>query len=175
MTAELAFQVYGIPAPQGSKRHVGHGILKESSKKVAPWRDDVKAAAERQIEAEAHGIWDPFAGPVHVFVVFQFARAAGHYGTGRNAGLLKTTAPRYPMGKTVHGDIEKLARSTFDALSTAGVFLDDKQVVSTQLDKVFAVNGRPGAFIRVTDLDRLNSIVRAAIPIEDVQVSEARL
>ncbi|QDH92357.1 RusA-like resolvase [Gordonia phage Spooky] len=28
----------GIPAPQGSKRHVGNGILIESSKRVGPWR-----------------------------------------------------------------------------------------------------------------------------------------
>lgn len=28
--------VHGIPAPQGSKRHVGNGVLLESSKMVKP-------------------------------------------------------------------------------------------------------------------------------------------
>ena len=34
----------GVPAPQGSKRHVGGGRLVESSKKVKPWRRAVNAA-----------------------------------------------------------------------------------------------------------------------------------
>ena len=45
----LAFTVRGIPGAQGSKRHVGHGVMIESSKKVKPWRSDVKAAAEDAI------------------------------------------------------------------------------------------------------------------------------
>ena len=38
--------VNGLPAPQGSHKHVGGGRMVESSKKVKPWRQDVKAAAE---------------------------------------------------------------------------------------------------------------------------------
>lgn len=41
----IAFDVYGEPAPQGSKRHVGGGRMIESSAKVKPWRQDVVAAA----------------------------------------------------------------------------------------------------------------------------------
>ncbi|WP_312681328.1 hypothetical protein [Stenotrophomonas chelatiphaga] len=42
--------VYGSPAPQGSKSFKGlaksgRAILVESSKKVCPWRQDVKLAA----------------------------------------------------------------------------------------------------------------------------------
>ena len=39
--------VYGQPAPQGSKRLVGKVML-ESSKKVQPWRQDVKQAVLSQ-------------------------------------------------------------------------------------------------------------------------------
>jgi crossover junction endodeoxyribonuclease RusA len=46
----LTFTVRGTPAPQGSKSfkgiHGGHAVLAESSKKVKPWRMDVKAVAE---------------------------------------------------------------------------------------------------------------------------------
>ena len=45
----LTVIVYGTPAPQGSKRHVGHGRMIEQSKRVKPWRNDVKAAAETAI------------------------------------------------------------------------------------------------------------------------------
>lgn len=33
----IGFHVIGLPAPQGSKKHVGHGVMVESSKKVKPW------------------------------------------------------------------------------------------------------------------------------------------
>lgn len=35
----------GSPAPQGSKRHLGRGILIESSKNVGPWRERIALAA----------------------------------------------------------------------------------------------------------------------------------
>jgi Holliday junction resolvase RusA-like endonuclease len=47
----LVITVFGQPAPQGSKRHVGHGVMVESSKKVKPWRQDVVAAARSVIES----------------------------------------------------------------------------------------------------------------------------
>ena len=49
---EIFIPVIGIPAPQGSKRHVGHGIMIENSKRVKPWRQDVKEAKTRQTLAK---------------------------------------------------------------------------------------------------------------------------
>ena len=43
--------VEGIEAaPQGSKRHVGRGIMIESSKRVKPWRDAVRIEANKVVE-----------------------------------------------------------------------------------------------------------------------------
>jgi crossover junction endodeoxyribonuclease RusA len=39
--------VRGIPAPQGSKRHVGGGRMIESSRAVGPWREAVRAETQR--------------------------------------------------------------------------------------------------------------------------------
>ena len=47
---KIFIPVRGVPAPQGSKRHIGHGIMIENSKKVKPWRQDVRAAAIDQYE-----------------------------------------------------------------------------------------------------------------------------
>ena len=51
----ITLTVYGQPAPQGSKRFVGikngRGMMIESSKKVRPWRQDVKRAAEEARES----------------------------------------------------------------------------------------------------------------------------
>ena len=40
----LKIFVTGDPAPQGSKRHVGGGVLVESCKRLPDWRKDVRAA-----------------------------------------------------------------------------------------------------------------------------------
>jgi hypothetical protein len=61
----IEFMVTGTPAPQGSKKFVGttktgRGILAESSKKVKPWRMDVKAGARpaRHAARPADGVDD---------------------------------------------------------------------------------------------------------------------
>jgi len=41
----ITFFVPGKPAPQGSKRHVGRGIMLESSREVGPWRERVALVA----------------------------------------------------------------------------------------------------------------------------------
>ncbi len=131
----LTIVVYGLPAPQGSKRHVGNGVMVESSKYVKPWREDVRAAAERlvacdcpeQCGALAPGY--PLDGPLLVSMVFTFARPRGHFRTGRNAHLLRDSAPARPYAKP---DLSKLLRSTEDALTSAGAWRDDARVVEYQ-------------------------------------------
>lgn len=121
----LEIIVYGRPAPQGSKRHVGNGIMIESSKAVKPWRDDVKNAAENTI-AEQLGTIYPLDAPLVVRMVFTAARPKSHFRTGRNAHLLRDNAPARPAGIP---DLSKLIRSTEDALTAAGVWRDDARVV----------------------------------------------
>jgi Holliday junction resolvase RusA-like endonuclease len=144
----LSFDVLGIPAPQGSKRgfynkHTGRVAMVESSKKVRPWRQDVAAAAEQAIEECG---WEHRGMPVRVTVEFFFPRTKGHFGTGRNSHLLKPSAPFWPA---VRPDIDKAARSTFDALGNAGCFADDARIVETRLTKRYADRNRPGARITV--------------------------
>lgn len=129
--AELRIVVFGTPGPQGSKRHVGGGRMVESSKKVAPWRQDVAAAALKLIACgcfEQCGTltdgW-PQTGPLVARMVFSFARPKSHYRTGRNAHLLRDAAPARPAGKP---DLSKLLRSTEDAL-TGLAWKDDALVV----------------------------------------------
>lgn len=119
--------VYGAPAPQGSKspkrnKHTGRIHLVESSKYVKPWREDVVAAALR---ARPRG-WTPLTGPLAAEMVFTLTRPKSHFGTGRNAGQVKKSSPALPVGVP---DLSKLARSTEDALTTAGVYRDDALLV----------------------------------------------
>ena len=46
----LVLFVAGLPAAQGSKRHVGGGRMIEMSKAVAPWREAVRAETQRAMQ-----------------------------------------------------------------------------------------------------------------------------
>ena len=146
---EIFIPVIGIPAPQGSKRHVGRGIMIENSKRVKPWRQDVKEAAI----VHYHG--PVLDGAVEIEIIFLFARPKSHYGTGRNVTKLKESAPEYMTSKS-RGDIEKLERSTYDALSetTGGtVIKDDSLVVRNKNEKRYcSEDEHPGAYITVRSL-----------------------
>ncbi len=126
----IRFNVYGSPAPQGSKRHVGNGVMIEMSKKLKPWREAVRYEA-----VEARGDAAPIAEPVTVVMVFTFPRPKSHFRVGKNSHLLRDGAPMYPGGIP---DLSKLARSTEDAIVQAGLLKDDALIVEyDRLRKVY--------------------------------------
>lgn len=128
--AELIFIVPGRAAPQGSKRHVGGGVMVESSKRVKPWRADVREAA--MVAMRHAGLTLPMPGPFSLVAEFVVARPKGHL-TSR--GALSATGRRtpYPMGG---GDVDKLCRALCDALSGI-VYHDDRQVVRIEAAKSY--------------------------------------
>ena len=67
-----------------------------------------------------------FAGPVHVDSTFIMPRPKSHFGTGRNAGKLKGSAPQYHVKKP---DVDNMIKFYFDILNNLA-WLDDAQVVS---------------------------------------------
>ena len=150
---QIEIRVWGIPAPQGSKQVrgyvAGRAILGESSKAVAPWRVDVRAATQNQYQGPI------LTGPVAVCATFLFSRPKGHYGSGRNADRLKPSAPRH-LTSVRHGDLDKLLRSTFDGLSQSaggGLITDDSLIVEVMANKRYVEEGElPGAYLTVTKL-----------------------
>lgn len=144
----IKFRVNGIPAPQGSKRHVGGGRMVESSRAVGPWREAVRAEAFRAItELWAHELYQE---PMSVTVVFVLARPKSHLYQGGNPPVGSTVRPSAPAYPAKRPDLDKLARAVLDGLVAGGVMADDSQVVSLNCAKVFAGNGEaPGAVIEV--------------------------
>lgn len=143
----LAFLVHGAPAGQGSKRHVGNGIMVEDNKRTRPWRESVKHAALDAIaewESTHSQPWAPHATPVHTTITLRIPRPKHHYRTGRFAAILRDDAPTYAPNTP---DLDKALRAIFDALTDAGVWRDDRQVVAVYATKVY--DSRPGAVVRV--------------------------
>lgn len=145
----IVIRVIGIPGAQGSKRLTRYGSLIESSKKVQPWRQDIRHASLEAYQFE------PIEIACHVEIDFLFPRPKSHFGTGKNQGRLKASAP-YFLTSHASGDIDKLCRSTLDGLSvtTGGTVLkDDSFVVSiTATKKYIQKNELPGAIIKIMPL-----------------------
>ncbi len=146
----LTIRVYGLPAPQGSKRHVGRGVMVESSNAVKPWREAVKFAAIESLRVgpdDEHGMAERLAFPFG-----QAALAVSVTFTLPKPQSAPKTRRTWPQRKP---DIDKLVRSTFDALTDAGVWRDDSQVVDLVAVKTYPGESMyalpsPGAVIHVT-------------------------
>lgn len=141
---EFVIDVSGSPAPQGSKVQTRYGGLREASKKVGPWRNAVRTEVQFVMD-------EPMVGSVAVAISFRLPRPKGHYGTGKNLGRLRDSAPIFP---TTVPDIDKLIRSTLDGMTEGGAFRDDSQVVSVYAIKTYCSQDQaPGATITITLLE----------------------
>jgi Holliday junction resolvase RusA-like endonuclease len=74
-----------------------------------------------------------FSGALSLDLRFYMRRPQSHFGTGRNAGRLKDTAPRF---HTTRPDSTKLTRAVEDAL-TGVVWRDDAQVSTQVIAKLY--------------------------------------
>lgn len=125
----IVVTIPGSPAPQGSKRHVGRGIMIESSKNVGPWRERIALAAHN-----AMGGRTLIDGPITLDLAFVLPRP--------KSAPKRTTPPA-----TKRPDLDKLARAALDALTNV-MFGDDSQVTSLRCSKRLAgIDETPGLTI----------------------------
>ncbi|MFE3031526.1 RusA family crossover junction endodeoxyribonuclease [Streptomyces canus] len=133
------------PAPQGSKKRGRNGQIIDDCKRLKPWREAVEAAAKNAMNARwlAGNGEESLDGPLSVEVVF----------TVRKPVSAPKTRITWPTTRD-SGDIDKLLRSTFDALTNGGAIADDSRIVEVTARKVFPGEGldaldAPGAVIRL--------------------------
>jgi len=131
----IRLTIYGKAAGMGSKTAFVRGnraIITDANPQARKqWANAVTAAA-----AEAMNGRKPLVGPVSAEVTFCFCRPKSHYGTGRNSGGLKGSAP---MLHSQSPDIDKLLRALFDAL-TGVCYLDDRLIWKVTAERQWTVN-----------------------------------
>ena len=124
---KLSIRVYGKPLAKGSaqafigktKKGERFAGIRPANPKLEAWEQAIRAAAVKAMDGRKL-----IREPVAASMLFFFARPQAHYGTGRNAGQLKASAP------TRHSqtpDLDKLVRAVFDALT--GIVFDDDRCV----------------------------------------------
>ncbi len=136
MTALLGlytFEVRGEPKPQGSKRAMPiyrtvdgqkewtgkTAVVEQAGVPLKTWRGDIIDAAKDVV-----GDNPPYQGPVGINLWFSLKRP----------GNLPKTKQSWPVKRP---DIDKLTRSVLDALTSAGVYKDDSQVVILSVQKLY--------------------------------------
>jgi crossover junction endodeoxyribonuclease RusA len=125
----IAFQVHGLPVPQGSTRAFvvnGKPIITSSAKGLATWRRLVADVAQDYAPKE------PWSGPVGIDL---------HFGIPKP----KSAPKRRRVWPDKRPDLDKLTRAVLDAL-TYVIFADDSQVVRIRAVKDY---GAPGVAVEV--------------------------
>lgn len=129
--------VYGSPQAMGSKRGFYVKNLKrvvitdEKGKKLKTFQEGLREAMR---ECKPGSV---LLGPVAISLELVMPRPKGHFGTGRNARVLKSNAPDLCTTKP---DADKVLRAILDC-GTQIWWRDDSQIADISLLKRYA---RPG-------------------------------
>lgn len=143
----LSFTVYGIPQPQGStKAFIPKGwrraVITSDNRRLRPWRQCVVDEALKHTNGRASERDLAFAVSVEFYM------------------LRPKSAPKRVACPTKIPDVDKLLRAILDALTTAGAWRDDSQVVDVRGRKRYAggiadpvgTGGLPRAVIDVIEV-----------------------
>ena len=121
------FHIIGEPCAQKRHRHVSRG------KFVSTYDPSSKDKKEFLKKAIVYAPDTPPVDAISIDVTFIFSRPKSHYRTGKNSGVLKSSAPNKHTKKP---DIDNLIKFLLDSLN--GVFFkDDSQVVSIRANKEY--------------------------------------
>lgn len=130
----------GQPRPRAFARN---GIVRVYDPGTAEgWKSQIAMAAKPHIPEE------PMLGTFSVAIHAVFSRPKAHR---RANGQVKPTAPCYHVTKP---DCDNVAKAVLDALTTVGMWRDDRQVARLTVDKVYG--DEPGAIISITNIREAN-------------------
>lgn len=127
------------PTEQGSKKHVGRGMMVDANPMLKHWRKLVsEKVAEVMVGQEAF-----LLQPVVADFTFYMRRPKSHFGA---RGLLPS-APKYPIRTP---DVDKLARAIMDSITDGRAWDDDARAVDMNVRKRYESLEHPsGVVIRL--------------------------
>jgi crossover junction endodeoxyribonuclease RusA len=132
--------ISGVPSPQGSVRAFGSRVVQggsaSSRMKLGDWRTAVAAETRRWVEHEGNPA--PHDGAVGVDLLFYMPKPP--------------SLPKYRKRPSTKPDLDKLIRSTLDAL-TKVVFTDDSRVTRIHADETYAIEHTPGMYVHIDFYD----------------------
>ena len=121
--------IEGVPIPQGSARAFvvkGRAIVTSDNPKLKGWREWLRV----NLRSEWASI-ETLKTPCSVHLTFVMPRPKSHL----SVKGVKASAPTHMTSKP---DLDKLVRAVLDAVTDAGVWQDDAQVVGVSAAKTWA-------------------------------------
>ncbi len=131
---EVRLTIAGQPKPQGSKRHVGNGVMIEAAgQPLKVWRKQIAAECKKQKT-------EIMTGPLEVSVEFYLPRP-------------KSIKPQQRPEPIKPPDLDKLLRALLDGIGQAGnIWEDDSQVVKVRASKGYDDIYPAGAIVTIKTL-----------------------
>lgn len=131
---KIEVEIFGDPAPQGSKKIIHGRLVEASSTKLKKWR---KAIADACLVARKTQDYF-FTDAVEVSVIFYLPRPK----------TIKPEKRQYPI---VPPDIDKLARGLLDGIGQSQmIWGDDSQVVKLTAQKLYDDTREMGASVVIS-------------------------
>ena len=133
----VEFEVRGDPKAQPRHRHYSRGRFVKVYDPAADAKDLLASVIQEHAPSE------PLEGAIRIDVHTFFPRPASHYGTGRNSGKLKASAPLYYSKKPDRDNLDKFLLDSMNGI----FFKDDAQVCDGPVTKQYST--RPRTVIRI--------------------------
>ena len=148
----IEFFVQGEPkaSPRPRARAIKRGNkwvaqIYESKGNAKPWMDLITLTAKQYMPLRQ------IQGAVRCERTFYIPRPKSHFGTGRNADVLKKSAP---VMHTQKPDIDNYGKAVLDAITESGLWRDDCIVVGGEPSKQWAFNKHKyGVWIAIDTLE----------------------
>jgi len=146
MSQSIILTVYGDPKGQPRPKAFsrgGHAAVYDPGT-AEGWKSQIAIAVK---ESGAVGLMLDM--PLRVSIQAHFKRPKSHFRTGKNAHLVKDSAPGFNTSKP---DFDNIGKAACDALTHLGVWKDDAQVVDGRVMKKFT-DGAAVTIITITPIE----------------------
>lgn len=130
--------VLGEPQAQKRHRHAKRGKFIATYDPQKGDKQDFLSIVQKKAPLE------PLDRPLKVEINFYFSRPGNHFGTGKNAGVLKQTAPTFHISKP---DTDNLAKFVLDAMNKV-YWMDDSRICTLVVTKKY--DSKPRTDITIT-------------------------
>ena len=134
---DIEFEIPG--EPQALKRHRSFKM----GDRISQYDPSKGDKADFLAKVMQHKPDIPFDEPLYLKLGFYFSRPKGHYGTGKNAGKLKASAPEY---HTKVPDSDNLTKFVCDSLNKV-FWRDDSIIAALNVTKKYT--DRPRITVKV--------------------------
>ncbi len=128
----------GQPRPKAFSRGGHAGVYDPQT--AGEWKQNVRDAAKKCGKSITELI------PISLYLDFRISRPKGHYGSGKKASTLKSSAPDWHTGKP---DADNLAKAVMDALNDCGFWPDDSLVCDLRVCKRYTDTRESGCMLSV--------------------------